>query len=148
MSDVRAGTAGSTTPPTPEQDRLIAFGEALYRRLSPDAALGHVLLPEDDAVAVVHRVRGGGTILVAADRSVLFSGSAQDLGVALAAFRAGGRTPVERWGQGTGVGPGPREAPGPTPSAHPAASAPPCAAAACTGGQGTSARRGTISFSS
>ncbi|MFE9861075.1 hypothetical protein [Streptomyces sp. NPDC005780] len=99
MSDARTGTAGEGTAPSPEQQRLIEFGEALFRRISPDAApLGHELLPEDDAVAVVHQVRGGGTTLVAADRSVLFSGSAHDIDVALAAFRAGGRTPVERFG--------------------------------------------------
>ncbi|MEU1473514.1 hypothetical protein ABZ434_35550 [Streptomyces sp. NPDC005761] len=93
-----SGRAADAAPPTPEQQQLIEFGEALYRRMSPGAALGHVLLPEDEAVAVVHRVRGGGTIIVAADRSVLFSGSAHDIGFALTAFRAGGRTPVERFG--------------------------------------------------
>ncbi|MEV5491062.1 hypothetical protein AB0L47_24185 [Streptomyces bobili] len=89
--------AADALPGDPEQRRLLQFGEELYRRIAPDADLGHVLLPEDDAVAVVHRVRGGGTILVAADRSVLFSGSALDIGVALIDFRAGRRTPVERF---------------------------------------------------
>ncbi|MEU9095547.1 hypothetical protein ACIOEW_10270 [Streptomyces sp. NPDC087901] len=98
MNDANPGTAADAPQPTPEQQRLIEFGESLYRRISPDADLGHVLLPEDDAVAVVHRVRGGGTILVAADRSVLFSVSARDLSAALTEFRAGGRTPVERFG--------------------------------------------------
>ncbi|MGW0935098.1 hypothetical protein [Streptomyces sp. NPDC002666] len=98
MSEESRGAAAESTPPTPEQQRLIEFGEALYRRISPDADLGHVLLPEDDAVAVVHRVRGGGTILVAADRSVLFFGSARDISFALPEFRAGSRTPVERFG--------------------------------------------------
>ncbi|MEU9204460.1 hypothetical protein [Streptomyces sp. NPDC048332] len=99
MSAANREASGDAAPPTPEQRQLIAFGEALYRRISPDAALGHVLLPEDDAVAVVHQVRGGGTILVAADRSVLFAGSARDIGFALTEFRAGARTPVERFGQ-------------------------------------------------
>ncbi|MGW6209628.1 hypothetical protein ACWF9B_39060 [Streptomyces sp. NPDC055089] len=98
MTGAGEGPAADAAPPTAEQRQLIEFGEALHRRISPDAALGHVLLPEDDAVAVVHRVRGGGTILVAADRSVLFSGSAHDISVALTAFRAGARTPVERFG--------------------------------------------------
>ncbi|HEY9330718.1 MAG TPA: hypothetical protein VIS09_21175 [Streptomyces sp.] len=98
MSGASRGAAAESTPPTPEQQRLIEFGEALYRGITPDADLGHVLLPEDDAVAVVHRVRGGGTIIVAADRSVLFAGSAHDIGVALTEFRAGARTPVERFG--------------------------------------------------
>lgn len=98
VSGANAGAAADDAPPTPEQRELIEFGEALYRRVSPDAALGHVLLPEDDAVAVVHRVRGGGTVLVGADRSVLFSPSARDIGVALTEFRAGVRTPVDRFG--------------------------------------------------
>ncbi|MFD8689774.1 hypothetical protein [Streptomyces sp. NPDC059651] len=100
MSDVPAGTgtAPDAPQPTPEQRLLIEFGEALYHRVSPDARLGHVLLPEDDAVAVVHQVRGGGTVLVGADRSVLFSGSARDINAALTDFRAGVRTPVERFG--------------------------------------------------
>ncbi|MER5274725.1 hypothetical protein ABT025_03080 [Streptomyces sp. NPDC002809] len=97
MSDASTGTAADAPQPTPEQQRLLEFGEALYGHISPGADLGHVLLPEDDAVAVVHRVRGGGTILVAADRSVLFSGSARDLSAALTDFRAGVRTPVERF---------------------------------------------------
>ncbi|MFB7470555.1 hypothetical protein [Kitasatospora sp. NPDC056184] len=83
--------------PTPEQQRLIEFGEELYRRIAPEADTGHVLLPDDGAVAVVHRVRGGGTILVAADRSVLFFGSALNLDTVLIEFRAGRRTPVERF---------------------------------------------------
>ncbi|WP_393060181.1 hypothetical protein [Streptomyces sp. LN549] len=100
MSDAStgAGAAPDAVQPTPEQRRLIEFGEALYRRITPDAGLGHVLLPEDDAVAVVHQVRGGGTILVAADRSVLFSGSSRDISAALTDFRAGVRTPEERFG--------------------------------------------------
>lgn len=98
MNHENAGAATGSAPPTPEQRRLLEFGAALYRRISPDAALGHLLLPEDDAVAVVHQVRGGGTILVGADRSVLFSPSARDISVALAEFRAGARTPVERFG--------------------------------------------------
>lgn len=91
------GKAADALPPTPEQQRLIKFGEALYRRIAPNADIGHVLLTEDDAVAVVHRVRGGGTILVAADRSVLFFGSALDISAALIDFRAGRRTPVEQF---------------------------------------------------
>ncbi|MER5427277.1 hypothetical protein [Streptosporangium roseum] len=95
MREERAGKAPGSSTPTPEQRRLIAFGEMLYGRIAPDADTDHVLLPEDDAVAVVHRVRGGGTILVAADRSVLFSGSALDLNTALerraGPRRSGGR---------------------------------------------------------
>lgn len=97
MSREREGVTAGALPPTPEQLGLIEFGEALYRRIDPGADIGHVLLPEDRAVAVVHRVRGGGTILVAADRSVLFFGSALDISTALIDFRAGRRTPVERF---------------------------------------------------
>ncbi|MGW6461999.1 hypothetical protein ACWF94_39755, partial [Streptomyces sp. NPDC055078] len=64
MSEENTGPAEDALSPTPEQRRLIEFGEAMYRRVAPDADIGHLLLPEDDAVAVVHRVRGGGTILV------------------------------------------------------------------------------------
>ncbi|MFI7366135.1 hypothetical protein ACIBO4_28725 [Streptomyces sp. NPDC050149] len=98
MSESSKGAAWECGPPTAEQQRLIEFGEALFRRTAPDAVLSHVLLPEDDVVAVVHRVRGGGKILVAADRSVLFCGSARDIDFALTEFRAGRRTPVERFG--------------------------------------------------
>ncbi|NUK04540.1 hypothetical protein HRW23_17875 [Streptomyces lunaelactis] len=97
MREESTGKAADAVPPTPDQLRLIEFGEALYRRIAADADIGHVLLPEDGAVAVVHRVRGGGTILVAADRSVLFFGSALDMSAALIEFRAGRRTPVERF---------------------------------------------------
>ncbi|MEU9669824.1 hypothetical protein AB0J81_35590 [Streptomyces bobili] len=97
MTESRPAKAADAPLGTPEQRRLLQFGEALYRRIAPDADLGHVLLPEDDAVAVVHRVRGGGTILVAADRSVLFFGSALDISAALIDFRSGRRTPVEQF---------------------------------------------------
>ncbi|GGX81453.1 hypothetical protein [Streptomyces fructofermentans] len=97
MREERAAKAPGSSTPTPQQRRLIEFGEMLYSRIAPDADTGHVLLPEDDAVAVVHRARGGGTILVAADRSVLFSGSALDFNTALANFRAGRRTPSDRF---------------------------------------------------
>ncbi|MFH8577016.1 hypothetical protein [Streptomyces zaomyceticus] len=105
MTEWSAGRAGEAVTPTPEQQSLIEFGEALYRRIAADADTGHVLLPEDDAVAVVHRARGGGTILVAADRSVLFSGSALGISAALIDFRAGRRTPVERFRCGRRAGP-------------------------------------------
>jgi hypothetical protein len=84
-------------PPTAEQRRLSECGEALYLRIAPDADTGHVLLTDDDAVAVVHRARGRGTIPVAADRSVLLLGSALDISAALIVFRAGRRTPVEQF---------------------------------------------------
>lgn len=83
--------------PTPEQQRLIDVGTELYRRIQPDAELGFRLLPEDDAVVVVHRVRGGGSVYVAADESALFAASAVQPHVALEAFRGGKRTPKEKF---------------------------------------------------
>ncbi|WP_406454228.1 hypothetical protein OG782_24135 [Streptomyces sp. NBC_00876] len=107
MRDESAGSAGRPadasplppTPPvpTPEQRLLLEFGEELSRRIAPHARIAHVLLPEDDAVAVVQQGRGGGSILVAADRSVYFFGSALGISAALPEFRAGARTPVERF---------------------------------------------------
>jgi len=83
---------------TPQQRRLIAHGMELYRRIEPDADLAGHPLPEDDGVLVVHPIRGGGSIYVAADESVLFAGSALSPHLALAEFRAGRRTPLEKFG--------------------------------------------------
>jgi hypothetical protein len=87
----------SEAQPTPEQQRLIEVGTELFRRIQPDADLGFRLLPEDDAVVVVHRVRGGGSVYVAADESALFAASAVAPHVALEAFRGGKRTPKEKF---------------------------------------------------
>ena len=73
--------------PTAEQRRLIDVGIDLFRRLAPDAELGFWLLPADDAAMVYHGVRGGGSIYVAPDESVLFAASAVSPDVALEAFR-------------------------------------------------------------
>ena len=83
--------------PTAEQQRLIDVGTELFRRIQPDGELGSRLLPEDDAVVVVHRVRGGGSIYVAADESALFAASAVAPHVALEAFRGGKRTPKDKF---------------------------------------------------
>lgn len=85
--------------PTAEQQRLIDVGTELFRRIQPDAELGFRLLPEDDAVVVVHKVRGGGSIYVAADESALFAASAVAPHVALEAFRGGKRTAKDKFVQ-------------------------------------------------
>ncbi|MGW0433666.1 hypothetical protein ACWDV4_14150 [Micromonospora sp. NPDC003197] len=80
------------------QQRLTDWGIELFHRTVPGVALHHRLLPEDDAVLVVHPVRGGGSIYVAPDESVLFVASAVPPHLALEMFRSGRRTPVERFG--------------------------------------------------
>lgn len=52
-------------------------------------------IPFDGGVAVVRAVRGGGSILVAADESVLYRASSYSFDRTLAEFRAGERTPPE-----------------------------------------------------
>ena len=85
--------------PTARQRRLTAWGVELFRRISPDEdlALTFHLLPDDDAVLVVHAVRGGGSIYVAADETVLFAASALSPDKALEAFRSGTRTSVDKF---------------------------------------------------
>ncbi|MDR5698415.1 hypothetical protein [Agromyces aerolatus] len=83
--------------PTAEQQRLIDVGTELFRRIQPEATPGFRLLPDDDAVLVVSGTRGGGSIFVAADESALFAASAVAPHVALEAFRAGKRTPKEKF---------------------------------------------------
>lgn len=80
------------------RQRLIDWGAELFHRIAPGVVLSHRPLPEDDAVVVVHPVRGGGSIYVAPDESVLFMASAVPPHRALEMFRAGRRTPVERFG--------------------------------------------------
>lgn len=94
------GAARSVTVPgaTPEQQRLIDLGVAYWRRTpSGDAPLGAELLPDDEAVVVSQQVRGGGSIYVAADGSVLFAGSAVPPHEAIEVFRSGRRTPPDRF---------------------------------------------------
>ncbi|MFI0793348.1 hypothetical protein ACH4OY_11710 [Micromonospora rubida] len=77
--------------------RLIERGTELFGRIAPGAELVHHLLPEDDAVLVVRPVRGGGSIYVAHDGSVLFAPSAVPPHQALELFRSGQRTPAEKF---------------------------------------------------
>lgn len=82
-------------------DELAAVGEDLFRRLATNAGQqfegGLNIVPFDDGVAVVRAVRGGGTIFVGADRAVLYQGSAVGFEEGVRAFRAGTRTPLERF---------------------------------------------------
>ncbi|MVA75880.1 hypothetical protein GC722_07570 [Auraticoccus sp. F435] len=90
-------TAGDAPTPTAAQQRLLEVGSALWRRMVPeDAPLGYRLLPEDGAVTVSHLVRGGGTLYVAADGSVLFAASSVPPHQALETFRSGRRSDTTR----------------------------------------------------
>lgn len=88
---------------TPDQRTLADTARALFEQLARDAGeadsgpLNVVPLPEALGVAVVRAVRGGGTIFVAPDSSVLYVGSAIDISVGLDAFREGQRTPLSRF---------------------------------------------------
>ncbi|MGW9630831.1 hypothetical protein ACWGST_09010 [Agromyces sp. NPDC055520] len=83
-----------------QQLELAAVARALFEQLARDAGqtdtaqLNVVPLPDDLGVAVVRAVRGGGTIFVDHDASVLYVASAIDLPVGLDLFREGQRTPL------------------------------------------------------
>ncbi|WP_163542073.1 hypothetical protein [Occultella kanbiaonis] len=77
---------------TPEQRRLVAVGTALLHRVWPGIALRTFALTDDDAVLLVQPVRGGVSLFVAADESVMFYASAVEPGAALELFRSGERT--------------------------------------------------------
>lgn len=84
------------------QQELAQFGEGLFRRIA-DAAGQQLterlnVIPVDDGVAVVRPVRGGGTILVGADRSALYQASSVPFDRAVQEFRTGKRTPLEKFG--------------------------------------------------
>jgi hypothetical protein len=87
---------------TAAQQELARFGEQLFRQLA--GAAGQLaadpvtVIPVDDGVAVVRAVRGGGMILVAPDRAVLFQASSVTFDRAVQEFRAGARTPLEKFG--------------------------------------------------
>jgi hypothetical protein len=60
----------------------------------PDAELKTVPLPDDDAVYVYPEVRGGGILIVAADRTALFAASSIKVEDAIAEFRKGRRSVI------------------------------------------------------
>jgi hypothetical protein len=72
-------------------------GERLFEILAPGATLKTVVLDDGAGICLMHAVRGGGKIYVAPDLSVLFVASALDFEKGQEAFRAGQRTPLERF---------------------------------------------------
>lgn len=86
----------------PAQQELAQVGEQLFRRIAEGAGqqLTEALnvIPVDDGVAVIRATRGGGTIFVAADRSALYQASSVTFDQGVGAFRAGQRTPIEKFG--------------------------------------------------
>ncbi|GII98129.1 putative phosphodiesterase [Sediminihabitans luteus] len=93
---LQASVAPAEQVPDPHV-RLEAYGRALFSRLTDDTNLTVRVLPDGLGVCVVHAVRGGGTIFVAHDRSVLYVASSMDFERGLAAFRSGSRTPREKF---------------------------------------------------
>jgi hypothetical protein len=93
----RIWVAGAASDETAARQRMIETGVELFQRIAPGAEVIHHLLPDDDAVLVVHPVRGGGSIHVASDGSVLYTGSAVSPHLAIEWFRAGQRTPIEKF---------------------------------------------------
>ncbi|UOE42639.1 T6SS immunity protein Tdi1 domain-containing protein [Agromyces larvae] len=79
------------------RDRLVEVGHELFAKLTQNATLNVIDLPDGLGVCVVHVARGGGKIYVAPDESVLFVGSAVDFEAGLGAFRDGVRTPREKF---------------------------------------------------
>ncbi|MEU9605671.1 hypothetical protein [Streptomyces sp. NPDC048057] len=86
-------TAEAEHSPTPDENRLVAVGRALFARFADAPALDVVDLPGGLGVCLVHAVRGGGKIYVAPDETALFVGSAVSFDTGLEAFRSGARTP-------------------------------------------------------
>lgn len=78
--------------PTSAQQRLIAVGTELIHRLWPGIELNAFALPSDGAIVLVQPARGGVTLYVAADESVMFAASSLEPGAALELFRSGKRT--------------------------------------------------------
>lgn len=79
-------------------DRLAHMAARLFEGLGTDGVLEVRELPDGLGVCVWPAgVRGGGTILVGSDESVLFVESATGFDAGLAAFRQGRRTPAERF---------------------------------------------------
>lgn len=79
---------------TPRQRELSDFGRSVLAPRFPDAELKTVPLPDDDAVYVYPEVRGGGILIVAADRTALFAASSIKVEDAIAEFRKGRRSVI------------------------------------------------------
>lgn len=79
-------------------ERLAHVAATLFEELGTDGVLEMRELPDGLGVCVWPAgVRGGGSILVGCDESVLFVGSATGFDAGLAAFRQGRRTSAERF---------------------------------------------------
>ncbi|WP_434445813.1 hypothetical protein [Lentzea sp. E54] len=79
-------------------DRLTRRAARLFEDLGTAGALTVRELPDGLGICVWPAgVRGGGSIFVAGDESVLFVGSAMGFDAGLAAFRQGSRTPADRF---------------------------------------------------
>lgn len=83
---IPAGTADA------RQQRLIATGTALLEGLWPGIVVNAFALPADDAVLLVQPGRGGVSLFVADDASVMFAASSLEPHAALGLFRSGRRT--------------------------------------------------------
>ncbi|MBO4210597.1 hypothetical protein [Micromonospora echinofusca] len=94
------GAGDRAEGPTLSQRCMIERGVALFGQIAPGAHLVHHLLPDDDAVLVVRAGRGGASIYVASDHSVLYAVSAMPPHLALERFRQGARTPPEQFAGG------------------------------------------------
>lgn len=88
---------------TPKQRELAAIGRDLFGRMArkagveDDTPIAIVPIAEEEVVAV-RQARGGGKIYVASDGSPFFLGSAIGLVAGIEEFRAGARTPIEKFG--------------------------------------------------
>ena len=86
---------------SPTLEPLAARGESLFRQLAAKTGQGMTdpltFVPVDDGVAVVRAVRGGGTIFVGPDQTVLYSGSSLSFDDGVRAFRSGMRTAPEKF---------------------------------------------------
>jgi hypothetical protein len=81
-----------------DADRLARVAATHFEKLGTGGELTVRELPDGLGICVWPAgVRGGGSILVGCDESVLFVGSAMGFDAGLVAFRQGSRTPAERF---------------------------------------------------
>ncbi len=103
LDDVREERRAVEVAPSPKtsadgltarQQELADFGRSVLAPRFPDAELKTVPLPDDDAVYVYPNVRGGGILIVAADKTALFAASSIQVDDAIAEFRKGRRSVI------------------------------------------------------
>lgn len=88
---------------TPAQKEQAEFGVELFRRLArkhdiDDTANIQAYRLDSEMVGVTRALRGGGTIVVGPDRTVLYGGSSIPPYSLLPEYRAGRRTDIEKFG--------------------------------------------------